>query len=189
MVKANHLGAVLVAICGLCFNSATAAELLKNGPSVFNYNFADVLYLNDESADGIGLRFSADIRENYAVQFSYGRVSDGGFDQDTLAGGVAYHIAAARFPGKADWVLDAGLVFVDVEGIDDTGLFVNGGIRYAVNEPLEVNAALGISTVFDTDVNLLLRALYEVSKGFSAFVETDIGSDSSLGLGVRFYWR
>ena len=80
-------------------------------------------------------------------------------------------------------------MFVDVEGIDDTGLFVNGGIRYAVNEPLEVNAALGISTVFDTDINLLLRALYEVSKGFSAFVETDIGGDSSLGLGVRFYWR
>ena len=189
MARLIYARAALFAICSLFFNPATAADLLKSGPSVFNYNFAEILYLNDDSADGIGLRFSADIRENYALRFEYARVSDGGFDADTLIGGVTYHIEAARFPRKADWVFDAGLQFVDAGGIDDTGIFISGGLRYAVNQALEVNGTLGLSTVFDTDVNLLLRALYEVSPGLSAFVETDLGDGSSLGLGVRFYWR
>jgi len=189
MAQVKYLGAALVTLCGLLSGSAQAIDLLKSGPSVFNYNFADALYLNDDSADGIGLRFSADIRENYAVQFSYARLSDGGFDVDSLAGGVAYHIETARFRGKADWVFDAGLNFVDVESIDDTGIFLGAGIRYAVSDPLEVNGRISISTVFDTDVILSLRALYEISTGLSAFVETDLGDGSTLGLGVRFYWR
>ena len=81
------------------------------------------------------------------------------------------------------------MVFVDAEGIDDTGVSLGGGIRYAVNDALEVNGMLGLSTVFDTDVTLNLRALYEVSTGFSALLETDLGDGSTLGLGVRFYWR
>ena len=190
MAKINLPGAAaLVTICSLLCSSANAADLLKSGPSVFNYNFAEVLYLDDDNADGFGLRFSADIRENYALRFEYARVSDGGFDADTLIGVVTYHIETARFRGKADWVFDAGLEFVDADGNDDTGIFLDAGIRYAVNDQLEVNGKLGLATVFDTDIFLSLRALYEVSTGFSVFLETDLGSRSDLGLGVRFYWR
>ena len=189
MVKLKCRAAAFVALCSLLFNSAHAADLLKNGPSVFNYNYAEAVYLNDDNADGIGLRFSADIRENYALLFEYARLSDNGFDVAGLSGGVVYHIEAARFPGRADWVFEAGVVFVDAEGIDDTGVSLGGGVRYAVNDALEVNGMLGLSTVFDTDVTLNLRALYEVSTGFSALLETDLGDGSTLGLGVRFYWR
>ena len=189
MAKNKYLGATISALFGLLFNSAHAADLLKTGPSVFNYNFADVLYIDEGNLDGIGLRFSADIRENYAVQFEYARISDGGFDQDTLVGGIAYHIQTAKFPSRADWVFDAGLEFIDLGGIDDTGIFLGAGIRYAVSDPLEVNGRIGVSTVFDTDVILNLRALYEVATGFSVYLETDVGSRSDLGLGVRFYWR
>ena len=66
MAKNKYLGATISALFGLLFNSAHAADLLKTGPSVFNYNFADVLYIDEGNLDGIGLRFSADIRENYA---------------------------------------------------------------------------------------------------------------------------
>jgi len=163
MVKMKCRAAAFVALCSLLFNSAHAVDLLKNGPSVFNYNYAEAVYLNDDNADGIGLRFSADIRENYALLFEYARLSDNGFDVDGLSGGVVYHIEAARFPGRADWVFEAGVVFVDAEGIDDTGVSLGGGIRYAVNDALEVNGMLERCTKYQPAFLHSLKLTWEMA--------------------------
>jgi len=180
--------AALVTGCSICLNSAYADSLLKTGPSVFNYDYADLIYVDDD-ANGLGLRFSADIRDNYALQIGYTRLSAGRFDYDTLSGGVAYHIEAAKYRGKADWVFDAGFQTADAAGLDETGLYLGAGMRYAVNDALEVNGAVNLNTIFDTDLTLNLRALYEVATGFSALLETGIGDGSSLAVGLRFYWR
>jgi len=169
-------------------NIASADSLLKTGPSVFNYDYGDLLYVDDD-ANGLGLRFSADIRDNYALQIGYTRLSAGRFDYDTLSGGIAYHIEAANYRGKADWVFDVGFRTADAAGIDETGLYLGAGMRYAVNDALEVNGALNLDTIFDTDLTVNLRALYEVATGFSGLLETTIGDGSYLGLGLRFYWR
>ena len=68
-------------------------------------------------------------------------------------------------------------------------MFISVGARYAVNDALEVNGALELSTLFDTDLTARIAALYEVSTGFAALVETEIGDDTAIGLGLRFYWR
>lgn len=183
------IGVALLTSLGLMCNNVVAQDLLKNGPSVFNYNYADAVYIDDDGADGLGLRFSADIRNNYALQVGYSRLGAGSFDFDSVSGGVAYHIEAARFPGKADWVFDVSFQTVDAAGIDETGLNASAGLRYAVNDALEVNGAVVLNTLFDTDISLTVRALYEVATGFSALLETDIGDGSAIGLGLRFYWR
>lgn len=189
MVKNNFSAAVLLAVCSLFLKPATAADLLKTGPSVFNYNYADLTYIDDDGADGLGLRFSADIRDNYAIQVGYSRLSAGRFDASSVSGGIAYHIEAANYRGKADWVFDLGFQTVDGVFDDETGLYAGAGMRYAVNEALEVNGSVNLTTVFDTDLSLNLRALYEVATGFSALLETNLGDGSGIGLGLRFYWR
>lgn len=169
--------------------SQASAQLLRNGPSVFNYNYIDLLYLDSDGVDGLGLLFSADIRDNYALQVGYARLSEGRLDADTVSGGVAYHIETANYQGKADWVFDLGFEIADVEGIDETGLYAGAGIRYSVTNALEVNGSLNLSTTFDTDLSLNLAALYEVATGFSALIQTDIGDGTAFGVGLRFYWR
>jgi len=62
-------------------------------------------------------------------------------------------------------------------------------VRYAVNDALEVNGALELSTIYDTDLTAHIAALYEVSTGFAALVEADFGDDTTISFGIRFYWR
>ena len=62
-------------------------------------------------------------------------------------------------------------------------------MRFAVNDALELNGSLNLTTAFDTDISLNIRALYEVATGFSALLETGFGDDTALGLGLRYYWR
>lgn len=181
--------ALALASISLAFTQSASAQLLRNGPSVFNYNYFDALYLDSDGADGLGLLFSADIRDNYALQVGYARLTEGRFDADTVTGGVAYHIETANYQGRADWVLDLGFQIVDAEGVDETGLYAGAGMRFAVNDALELNGSLNLTTAFDTDLSVNLRALYEVATGFSALLETDIGDGTALGVGLRYYWR
>lgn len=188
MNKLKTLGVLALLNSSLIFSNAQAEGLLKSGPSVFNYDYVDLEYIDNDGADGFGLRFSADFKENLAVQVGYSKLSAGRLDFDTLSGGVAYHIQTSNYP-QADWVFDAGLQTADSGFNDDTGLYLGAGIRYAVNDALEVNGSVNLNTIGDTDLNINLRALYEVATGFSALLETNIADDSAIGLGLRFYWR
>ncbi len=189
-MSGKSLAKVLLILCASLLATNTAsAQLLKTGKSVFNYNLIDGAYVDGDGADGLRLRFSADIRENFALNAGYTRLSVGRFDADTVAAGLTYHIEAAKFPGKADWNFGLGFQIIDAEGSDETGLSADAGIRYAVTEQLEANAALLFTTAIDTDLSLGLRGLYELATGFSAFVETVIGDGTEIGLGLRFYWR
>ncbi len=189
MIRTLFTRTLLLVTLSVLSTNPASAQLLKSGNSVFNYNYVDALYLDDDDADGLGLRFSADIRDNFALQVGYARISAGRSDADTIAGGVAYHIAAASFLERADWVFDLGFQIIDADGNDDTGLYAGAGIRYAANAALELNGSVNLTTAVDTDLDLNLRALYEVATGFSAMVETYLGDGASLGIGLRFYWR
>ena len=134
MIKSLLSRSLLPAALGLLLINQASAQLLKTGPSVFNYNFGDLAYVDDDIADGFGLRFSADIRENYALQVAYRRLSAGSLDVDAITGSVAYHIESSRFRGKADWVFDVGIDIIDAESIDETGLNAGAGIRYAITD-------------------------------------------------------
>lgn len=187
MNKLATLGAIAFLSSSFFTTSANAEGLLKSGPSVFNYNYVDLEYLDRNSNDGFALRFSADFKPNYAFNVGYSKLGSGRRDIDFLSAGVTYHIQTANYP-QADWVFDAGFQSVDA-GSDDSGLLLGAGIRYAMNDALELNGTLNLTTVGDTDLAINIRALYEVATGFSALLETDIGDNSALGLGLRFYWR
>lgn len=188
MSYAHTFKQLIAACCALSFlvaGNAISAELFKKGPSVFNYNFAEIKYLDGENgADGIGLTGSGDIQQNIAIRVDFARVSVGSFDSNSLRLGGTYYKQSEAFP-QADMVFSGGFDRYE----DESGLFLSAGTRYAVNDALELNGTIILSTAFDTDISLALAGLYEVSPGFSAFVETEVGDGSALALGVRFYWR
>jgi hypothetical protein len=164
--------------------TAMSAELFKQGPSVFNYNFLELKYLDADGGDGLGLVGSGDIRPNIALRVDYAEAGSGNVDVDALRLGATYYIQSQAYR-QADWNFAAGLDRVEDEG----GIFLSAGTRYALNDVIELNGALELSTVFDTDLSVRLAGLYEISPGFSAFLETELSDDSGIGLGVRFYWR
>jgi len=173
----------------MLFSGQSVAQgFLKTGPHVFNYNYAEFKFLDVESADGFALVGSADIKPNLALKVEYAALSEGSFDSDVLRLGGVNYIGSATYT-QADWVFQAGLDFAGGDGKNDTGLFLSGGVRYAVSDALEVNGALEISTIFDTDLTAKVAALYEVSTGFAALAEAEFGDGTAIGLGLRFYWR
>ncbi len=179
-----------IAICAMFgFSPAVAEGFLKNGPSVFNYNYVEIKYVDVDGGDGFSLLGSADIKENIALQVEFSQFEFGSAEVDVLQFGASYYIQSRSYP-LADWVFSAGFERLSGDRFSsDSGIFVSAGTRYAVNDVLEVNAALELATAGDTDLNLHLAALYEVTPGFSAVLATDLGDDSSLGIGIRFYWR
>ena len=142
-------------------------------------------FIDTSGAEGFGLFGSADYKENIALQVDYTGLSG---DADFVTGLVTWHKQAAKFP-QADWLLSGGLQAGDINGNDDVGIILSAGARYAVSDPLEVSGSLALSTLFDTDLSFNLKALYEVATGFSALVEAKLSDDTSIALGVRFYWR
>lgn len=182
-------GILALVIFALAFSThSSAQDFLRTGPHVFNYNYAEVKYLDVDNADGFALVGSADIKPNLALKFQYSTLSAGSFDSSVLRLGAANYIGSTTYR-QADWVFEAGLDIAGGDGPSDTGLFVRGGARYAVSDALEVNGALEFSTLYDNDLTAHLAALYEVSTGFAALVEAGLGDDTSIGLGLRFYWR
>lgn len=172
----------------LCFATLTSttvsAQLFKQGPSVFNYNFLELKYLDADGADGLGLVGSGDIRPNIALRVDYSEVGSGGVDADALRLGATYYIQSQTYR-QLDWNVAGGLDRIDDEG----GIFLSAGGRYALNDVIELNGIAELSTAFDTDLSIRLAGFYEISPGFSAFLETELSDNSGIGLGVRFYWR
>lgn len=187
MSNAHILKNIFAAICSFSFfvsGYAGAAELFKKGPSVFNYNFAEVKYVDADGADGFSLTGSGDIQQNIALRVDFTTLSAGGVNFDTLRLGANYYIQSQAYP-QADWVFGGGFDRHESE----SGIFVSGGGRYALSDAMEINGSVELNTTFDTDIILKLAALYEVSPGFSASLGGDFGDGSAISLGVRFYWR
>jgi len=83
----------LISLLGLS-GQTHAQGFLKSGPSVFNYNYIDLKYIDVESTDGLNLQLSADIRDNTAFGVTYYRGSSGPIDADTLGLSLSYYIKA-----------------------------------------------------------------------------------------------
>lgn len=188
-MHSSRIGILTALTLKLTFSTqAMAQQFLRTGPNVFNYNYVELKFLDVGSADGFGLVGSADIKPNVALNVEYVALSVGSFDSNILRLGATNYIGSISYD-QADWVYAAGLDFAGGDGSNDIGLFISAGARYAVNDALEVNGALEVSTLFDTDLTARIAAIYEVSTGFAALIETEIGDDTAIGLGLRFYWR
>lgn len=187
---ATRHGILAAAItCALTFSTQShALDFLRTGAHVFNYNYAELKYVDVDDADGLALVGSADFRPNLALRVEYTALSAGSFDLDVLRLGATNYIGSTTYK-QADWVFQAGLDIAGGDGDDDTGIYLSGGTRYAVSDALEVNGTLEVSTLFDTDLTAQIAALYEISTGFAALAELEFGDDTALSLGIRFYWR
>jgi len=169
-------------------NPVMSQGFLPTGPHVFNYNYVELKFVDVDSANGFAVAGSADIRPNLAVNAEFAALSAGSADLDLLRIGVNSYIGSKAYR-QADWVFGAGLDFADVNGSNEGGVFANAGVRYALTDAVELNGAVELSTLDDVDLSLELGALYEISTGFAALVEAEFGEDTSIGLGLRFYWR
>jgi len=184
-MRISQLALVLLV---LAFNPAYSQGFLKSGPSVFNYNYIDLKYVDVETTDGVNLQLSADVRDNTAFGVNYYRGSDGPVDADTLGLSLSYYIKA-RALRETDWIFGLGYSRVEVGSFDDNGLDVSAGLRKAIHNALEVNASFNISTIGDTDASLNFRALYDIDPRFSALVEVGFDDTTDLGIGIRYYWN
>jgi hypothetical protein len=163
------------------FAQPAYAEIFKKGPSVFNYNLVELKYFDADGVDGFSLVGAGDIRDNIALRVNYVRADS---DADGLRFGAVYYIQSQSYP-RADLNFAAGLDRVE----DESGVYASAGTRYAFSDVIELNAAVELTTVVDTDLNIQLGGLYELSPGFSALLETTLGDNSAISIGARFYWR
>lgn len=169
------------AVCAAMFyaGATSAQDVFKNGPSVFNYNFVELKYLDADGGEGIGLVGSGDIRENIALRFDYLDANG-----DSLRLGATYYRQSMRYP-RADLNFSAGIDRIEDEG----GVFAAVGGRYALSDPIELNATIELNTIVDTDLNVQLGGFYEFSPGLSGLLQATLGDNTVISVGVRFYWR
>lgn len=122
-----------------------------------SYNFVEASYLSVDidgvsgNADGFGVGGSYLFGKTVFGAAGYSSLSYKGVDSDS------FNIGAGLRHGltdKVDLVGSAGLLFakIDVNGFgsdDDTGYFVQGGVRAQILPQLEINGGIAYADVFD----------------------------------------
>lgn len=161
------------------------------GTAHFNYTYAefdvcwvDPDYSGSDTEIGFQLLGSASVYRDLFVRASY---LDSGGDADVSLFKIG---AGWAFPIQEG--LDAyGLLQfaqVDVGSADDTGWAVEGGVRYAVNEKIELNGLLELVDFEDTELGFGAGGRYLFTPQLSAGLNFETISDFAniFYLGLRY---
>ncbi len=171
----------------------TAPDSIASEPGTahFNYTYAefDVCWVDPDFANtdteiGFQLLGSARVYRDLFVRASF---LDSGGDADTSL----FRIGAGwAFPIRSD--LDGyGLLQlgrVDVHDADDTGWLLEGGVRYAATEKIEVNGLIEVVDFEDTELGFGAGGRYSFTPQLSAGLNFETISDFAniIYLGVRY---
>lgn len=143
----------------------------------FNYNYVDLGVGTGEVSDTedvttLGAEASRVLAPNVRL-----KAGADWLDFDNRDSGYRVAVQGGFFTGlapKVDLVVDAGLLYVDVDVNDDTGVKLDGTLRLRIDPRLELNAGLSYVDVFDdSDTGLHLAGLYALNRGTSLFVRFD----------------
>jgi opacity protein-like surface antigen len=166
--------------------TASAADTNKAKPSVFDYNYADIEFIDYDAGDG-GLRLSGsyDIKPNFNLIGGLSFVSD----YTQLDIGVGHH---SQWYGleNTDLNLFAGLEYGDFDtgffSDSDGGIFFGAGMRTLIVPKLELAGSLSYHTFFDGDFVLSLEGLYRFTPKLHGKLGLDLGDNDTFRLGVRY---
>ena len=190
--------AIAAAIALLPLQQANAVEFLGNGASHFSYNYADILFVDNDFDSGFMGRGSYDVTGNIAVMGSYLVAGD----YTALSIGAAHH-AQADFLDRADLVLHASFDKVEYDfptttflgfvvgggGFDDSGFTFGATLRHELQDKLELFGDVSYSTVFDGDIQFTGGAVYSFSDTLSVVGSYQLADLDTLSLGVRYYFK
>lgn len=166
------------------------------GQAQFNYNFVDLDYVFDvelESLDGDGFAIDGqfEIAESFFLGASYEDYSldlNNNFDVDAeileVFGGYFHNLNE-----ELDFVATFGWVDLEVGNGDDDGLALSGGVRYAINQDIEVDAMLEHVDYDEggSDTGVALRGRYYFNEDFAVSTQLDLGKDiETFRVGIRY---
>lgn len=167
----------------------------------FSYDYFDGGYqiLDLEGVDGDGLRFEygKSVMDNYFIKASYKMQSfdEGGFELDWNVLDVGFGGYWTMAP-NLDLTAAAGFAMIDMEvttgfgsgSDDDTGFFLEPGMRFMATDQLELHAsAYYIDAFDDSETQLNIGARYMVMPNMSVnFAYLDEGDMDGFQLGARW---
>ena len=170
----KQLCSMVAALAALC-----AAPVYAQN---FNYDYVDLGYRTGEIFETVDVSdFGAEASQVLAPNFRLKAAADVLDADDVDADGYRVAVQGGFFTALApnmDVVVDAGLVYIEFEGNsfenDDTGVKLDGILRFRVDPRLELNAGLSYVDIFDdSDTGLHLAGLYSLNKSTALLVRFD----------------
>lgn len=171
--------------------AALALPLVSHAAD-FDYSFVQLDYreLNVDrgpDADGLALRGSLAIAPQFFLLAEYGSFEfDSGADWDSWRLGAGGHLPINN---AWDLVGKIGYAEEDIEGFDESGLFIYGGARGALAPKLELDAGIEYADLDDSfdELTLIGELRYNFTPALAAGVLLRVGDDvSAFGLSGRF---
>ncbi len=166
----------------------------------FDYNFLTLGYgsvdFDDVGVDGNGFTLGGSyaMTDSYNAFFDYSAASlDAGIDTTRWGAGFGYHRALSD---QVDLVAELSYEYLEfdipqVGSIDDTGLGLAIGVRFAQSEKLELNAGINYVDYSDggDDTGFELGALYSINDAYSVGLSGEWSDTVSMyTLSGRFHF-
>lgn len=175
---------------------ALSAAAVTDKVDTIQYNYADLRYvfdaeLDEINLDGDGFGFSASLRldEMFYILGDYEVIDyDANVETSIFQAGVG-----AIFPTRPVDVI-AEFVIVDadseqgLDGYDDTGFRVSGGVRAYVATNFELRGTLNYLDISDDDTYFTLAGDYFVNRSLSVNFSKDLSAEiDRFSIGLRYY--
>jgi long-subunit fatty acid transport protein len=166
----------------------------------FDYNYFSLSYGNIEfdnvnvDGDGFGLAGSYAINEDFHVFAGYEAAGlDFGIDATTLGAGIGYHTGLSPV---VDLVANLSYQYVELDApgagnVDDNGLGLGVGLRFAASDVLELNTGISYVDFSDggDDTGFSAGGLYSFTDAFAVGLGGSWSDDaSSYTVSGRFYF-
>lgn len=183
---------IFILVC-LTFSVSAAAK-------DFDYNFFQLGYGNVEyddvnvDGDGFGLSGSYAINEDFHVFGGYESAGlDFGVDATSFGAGLGWHTMLSPV---VDLVASFSYQYVELDApgvgsVDDNGLGLGVGLRFAATDLLELNAGINYVDFSDSDADTAfgVGGLYNFTDAFALGLGASWSDDvSSYTLSGRFYF-
>ena len=167
--------------------SASALDLNQARPNEFNYNYAEIRYVDmDAGQDGLEILGSFDVKPNLSLNASLLNTNGNRFDYRTMSFGAAYHAKWVDFE-RSDLIIHLDIVQADVSrGADDTGLMFGAKARIQVQEKVEAVGDISYTTLYDDDLMLTLGAAYTLTPELDAVANYQFSDNDTLNIGLRY---
>lgn len=166
----------------------------------FDYNFVSVGYGNtsldevDVDGDGFGIGASFALSNSYHLFAGYDTADfDYDVDASSMAVGLGWHHGLSP---KLDLVTELSYQYVELDApgfdsVDDSGLGLGLGLRFAATEKLELDGGIGYVDLGDggDETSLGAGGLYSFTKAFAMGLGGSWSDDaSSYTVSGRFYF-
>lgn len=178
----KQLCSMVAAVAALCAVPVHAQN--------FDYDYLDLGFRTGEvfetvDVSGLGAEASQVLAPNI-------RLKAGADWLDVDGGDSGYRVAiqGGFFTGIApnmDVVVDAGMLHMDVNDVDDTGVKIDGMVRLRVDQRIEVDAGLSYVDIFDdSNTGIHLAGIFSMNRSTALLVRFDDHDDIELWtFGVR----